>query len=128
MRYALLLHNGEPAPGEIPAEGIAEMERLFAEYGQALESAGVLVAGEVLQFSDTATTVTRRTGATQVQDGPFAETKEALAGIFVVEVPDADAAIAWAEKCPGASYGSVEVRPVATSLAGGVWTGHGPAE
>ena len=128
MRYALLLHNREPAPGELPAEGIAEMERLFGEYGDALVSAGVLVAAEVLQFSDATTTVTRRTGSTQIQDGPFAETKEALAGIFVVDVPDADAAIAWAERCPGATYGSVEVRPVATSIVDGGWTMHRPAE
>ena len=128
MRYALLLHNVEPAPGDLPAEGIAEMERLFGEYGDALAKAGVLVAGEVLQFSAATTTVSRRTGTTQVQDGPFAETKEALAGVFVVAVPDVDAAIAWAERCPGATYGSVEVRPVATSLVDGVWTGPGPAE
>lgn len=127
MRYALLLHNPEPAPGEIPAEGLAEMERLFGEYADALVHAGVLVAGEVLQFSDATTTVTRRTGATQVQDGPFAETKEALAGVFIIEVPDGDAAIAWAEKCPGATYGSVEVRPVATSIVDGAWTASGPA-
>ncbi|MFE6970709.1 YciI family protein [Isoptericola sp. NPDC057653] len=128
MRYALLLHNPEPAPGEIPAEGIAEMERLFSEYADALVGAGVLVGADILQFSHATTTVTRRTGATQVQDGPFAETKEALAGVFVVDVPDLDAAVAWAEKCPGATYGSVEVRPVATSVVGGSWTGNGPAE
>ena len=128
MRYALLLHNPEPAPGDIPAEDIAEMKRLFTEYADALVAAGVLVGADVLQFSHATTTVTRRTGATQVQDGPFAETKEALAGIFVVDVPDLDAAVAWAEKCPGAAYGSVEVRPVATFVADGGWTGNGPAE
>lgn len=127
MRYALLLHNREPAPGEIPAEGTEEMERLFAAYGQALEAAGVLVGADILQPTPATTTLTRRSGSTRVQDGPFAETKEALAGIFVIEVPDADAALAWAEKCPGATYGSIEIRPVATSLAGGTWTAHGPA-
>jgi hypothetical protein len=126
MRYALLLHNLEPTPGEIPEEDLQEMERLFDEYARALDAAGVLVGADVLQFSPAATTVTRRTGTTQVQDGPFAETKEALAGIFVLDVPDGDVAIAWAEKCPGASYGSVEVRPVATSFADGAWTAPGP--
>lgn len=127
MRYALLLHNIEPAPGEIPAEGLEEMERLFDEYGKALEGAGVLVAAEVLQFTPSTTTVTARTGAVQIQDGPFAETKEALAGVFIIEVPDTDAAIAWAERCPGTGYGSVEVRPAATSFIDGAWTAHGPA-
>ncbi len=127
MRYALLLHNREPAPGEIPEDALAEMEGLFDAYGKALQEAGVLVGTDILQPSDATTTLTRRHGSTQVQDGPFAETKEALAGVFVLDVPDADAALAWAEKCPGASYGSVEVRPVATSLVGGTWTAHGPA-
>jgi hypothetical protein len=128
MRYALLLHNAEPAPGEIPAEKIAEMERLFDEYGKALHQAGVLVGADVLTFTPSTTTVTLRTGEAQIQDGPFAATKEALAGVFVVDVPDGDAAIAWAEKCPGATYGFVEVRPVATSFVDGAWTGSGPAE
>ncbi|MFC7403775.1 YciI family protein [Georgenia alba] len=128
MRYALLLHNVEPGPGEIPEEGLEEMERLFQEYADALDRAGVLIAAEVLQFSPATTTVTRRTGEVQIQDGPFAETKEALAGIFVIDVADGDAAIAWAEKCPGATYGSVEVRPAATSYVDGAWTAPSPVE
>lgn len=127
MRYALLLHNPEPAPGEVPEDAIEEMQQLFDAYGKALEAAGVLVGGNILQPSHATTTITRRTGTTQVHDGPFAETKEALAGVFVIEVPDADAALAWAEKCPGATYGSVEVRPVAVSLTAGTWTAHNPA-
>lgn len=127
MRYALLLHNIEPAPGEITSEGMAEMEQLFDEYGKALDRAGVLIAAEVLQFSANTTTVTARTGQVQIQDGPFAATKETLAGVFIVDVHDGEAAIAWAEKCPGSSYGSVEVRPVATSFIDGGWTAAGPA-
>lgn len=122
MRYTLLLHTPEPTAGEIPQQEIEAMEVLFAEYGKALVQAGVLVAAEVLHPSANTTTVTARTGQVQVQDGPFAETKEALAGVFIIEVPDADAALAWAEKCPGTSYGSVEVRPVATSFIDGRWT------
>jgi hypothetical protein len=122
MRYALLLHNAEPAEGEIDPEAISAMQEAFGAYGRALESAGVLVAAEVLQSQQATTTVTLREGSLQVQDGPFAETKEALAGVFVIEVPDLDAALAWAEKCPGASYGVLEVRPAATSYADGAWT------
>lgn len=122
MRYALLLNNEEPGDGEIPAEEIAAMQEAFGAFGRALESAGVLVAAEVLASTSATTTVTLRTGSVQVQDGPFAETKEALAGIFVIEVPDLDAALAWAEKCPGAQYGVVEVRPSATSYIDGSWT------
>lgn len=122
MRYTLLLHSREPAPGEIDPEALSAMQEAFGAFGQALESAGVLVAAEVLQSREASTTVTLREGSLQVQDGPFAETKEGLAGVFVLDVPDLDAALAWAEKCPGASYGVVEVRPVATSYIDGSWT------
>ncbi len=56
-----------------------------------------------------------------MQDGPFADTKEKLAGVFVIEVDDLDAAIAWAEKCPGAQYGVLEIRPAAISFSNGSW-------
>ncbi|HET6188472.1 MAG TPA: YciI family protein, partial [Trebonia sp.] len=91
-------------------------------YGRALESAGVLLSADVLQPTAATTSVTRREGGLQVQDGPFAETKEALAGIFMVEAPDLDVAIGWAEKCPGAQWGVVEVRPTATAFIDGAWT------
>jgi hypothetical protein len=122
MRYTLLLHYAEPAEGELSEETIAAGEAAFTAYGKALASAGVLLGAEVLEPTKASTTVTLRTGGLQVQDGPFAETKEALAGIFVIEVPDRDAAIGWAEKCPAAQWGVVEVRGAATSLRDGVWT------
>ena len=89
---------------------------------RALESAGVLLSADVLQPSAATTTVTRREGVLRVQDGPFAETKEALAGVFVLDVPDLDAAIGWAEKCPGAQWGMIEVRPTAAAFVNGGWT------
>lgn len=122
MRYSLLLNSREPAEGEIDPEALTAMQEAFGAYGRALESAGVLVAAEVLQSRDVTTTVTLRNGPPQVQDGPFAETKEGLAGVFVIDVPDLDAALAWAEKCPGAGYGVIEVRPAATSWVDGAWT------
>ena len=57
-----------------------------------------------------------------MQDGPFAETKEGLAGVFAIDVPDLDAALGWAEKCPGAQFGVMEVRAANTSLIDGAWT------
>ena len=122
MRYALLMHYREPAEGEISEERLAEAREAFGAYGRALHEAGVLLCADVLQPTVATTTVTRRDGATRVQDGPFAETKEALAGVFVVDVPDLDAAIGWAEKCPGAQWGVIEVRPSATALVRGQWT------
>jgi hypothetical protein len=122
MRYALLMHYREPGEGEISEEAIAEAKQAFGAYGRALESAGVLLSADVLQPAAATTTVTRRDGVLRVQDGPFAETKEALAGVFMLDVPDLDAAIGWAEKCPGAQWGVIEVRPTATAFVGGEWT------
>jgi hypothetical protein len=122
MRYALLMHYREPGEGEISEDAIAEAKEAFGAYGRALESAGVLLSADVLQPTAATTTVTRREGVLRVQDGPFAETKEALAGVFVLDVPDLDAAISWAEKCPGAQWGVIEVRPTATAFVNGEWT------
>jgi len=123
MRYTLLMHHRTPEAGELDPERIAETQAAFGRYARALTEAGVLVAGEVLREPAATTTITRRSGTLEVQDGPFAETREGLAGIFVIDVPDRDAALGWAEKCPGAGFGSIEVRPAATSIVGGTWTG-----
>lgn len=122
MRYSLLLNNAEPAEGEIDPDAIAQMQEAFGAYGAALQAAGVLVAAEVLAASATTKTVTVRTGDLQIQDGPFADTKEALGGVFVIDVPDLDSALMWAERCPGTQYGVVEVRAAATSYVDGAWT------
>ena len=122
MRYVLLMNYREPAEGAISAGAVAEAMEAFGAYGRALQEAGVLLSGDVLQPTAATTTVTRRDGGLRVQDGPFAETKEALAGIFVLDVADLDAAIGWAEKCPGAQWGVIEVRPTATAFVNGAWT------
>ncbi|MEV6345481.1 YciI family protein [Actinoplanes sp. NPDC051851] len=121
MRYALLMHYREPAAGELSEEAVAEAQQAFGAYAHALQKAGVLLSADVLRPTDGTTSVTRRDGTLQVQDGPFAETKEALAGVFLLELPDLDAAIAWAEKCPGSQWGTMEIRPVATSFLDGAW-------
>jgi hypothetical protein len=84
----------------------------WGAYVQAIEQAGIMVSGAGLQPPHTGTTVRRRDGQRHVQDGPYADTKEQLGGFFVIKVPDLDTALAWAERSPSASYGSVEVRPV----------------
>lgn len=121
MRYALMLNHIEPAPGEIPADELASFQAAFDAYAKDLEAAGVLRAAEILSPSELTTTVTVRDGALEVQDGPFAEAKEMVGGIFVIEVPDLDAALAWAERCPAAQYGVIEVRPAALAFVDGQW-------
>jgi hypothetical protein len=80
--------------------------------GQGFRQRGLLVAAEALQPIETATTVRVRNGKTYITDGPFAETKEQLAGFYLVDARDLNEAIQIAEKIPPAREGSVEVRPV----------------
>jgi hypothetical protein len=121
MRYALLLNNPEPSDAGITEEDMEPARAAFDAYAKALEDAGALVAVDILQPVAASTTVTLRNGSLQIQDGPFADTKEKLNGVFVIDVPDLDAALAWAEKCPAAQYGVIEVRPTALFFADGQW-------
>ena len=109
-QYMLLIYSPTDG-GPTPEQAQAEMPKWF-EYTQALQESGAMVAGDALEPADTATTVRVREGETLLSDGPFAETKESLGGYYLVDVPDLDAALAWAAKIPNVGYGSVEVRPV----------------
>jgi len=122
MRYALLIHYPQPAPSTLTEGDIEEGKAAFHAYAKALDDAGVLLSAEVLQTIASATSVSVKQGKLQVQDGPFADTKEAFAGIFMLDVPDLDAALAWAEKCPAARWGTVEIRPSAVRFIDGAWT------
>jgi hypothetical protein len=84
----------------------------WGAYIGALQASGIVLSGNGLQPPHTATTVRVRDGKRHVQDGPFADSKEQLAGYFIIEVPDLDTALDWAARAPSASYASVEVRPV----------------
>jgi hypothetical protein len=121
MQYSLLVISQEAEDAQIDEETLAWGRAAFDAYAKSLDAAGVLVSADILQPVAASTTVSVRDGATQVQDGPFADTKERLNGTFVLEVPDLDAAIAWAEKCPGAQYGAVEIRPSAVVFHDGQW-------
>lgn len=81
-------------------------------YCAALTAAGVFVSGNALQPPATGTLLRVRAGQRQVQDGPFAETKEQLGGYTIIEAPNLDVALEWAARNPAASTGSVEVRPI----------------
>ena len=122
MRYTLLLHYPEMDAETLGEEALAEGQAAFASYAATLQAAGVLVGAEVLQPSAVATTVRVREGALQVQDGPFADTKDQLGGTVVIDVPDLDAAIEYARQAPPVHWGAVEVRPGAVYTVDGVWT------
>jgi hypothetical protein len=122
MRYALLIHYPQPATSTLSDDEIKAGMAAFQAYAKALDDAGVLRSAEVLQTIASATSVSMKQGKLQVQDGPFADTKEAFAGIFMLDLPDLDAALAWAEKCPAAYWGTVEIRPSAVRFINGAWT------
>ena len=128
MRYTLLLHYPEPTAEELDPYALAAGMRAFQEYAKALDNAGVLASAEVLAQSSATTTVTLAGGELIVQDGPFADTKELLGGSFVIDVPDLDAAIAWARLAPSVSWGHVEIRPTATRYVDGSWQGAQPVK
>jgi hypothetical protein len=94
-------------PQQAPADWGAWNAYVGAMYG-----AGVVVSGNGLQAPSTATTVRLVDGKRQLQDGPFADTREHLGGYFIIEVPSLDDALTWAERAPCTSAGSTEVRPV----------------
>ena len=121
MRYTLLLHYPELTEDELDPEEMEAGMRAFQAYAESLADAGVLVSAEVLQPSEKTTTLAIRNGEVRIQDGPFADSKEQLAGTFVLDVPDLDAALAWAETCPAAQWGTVEIRPTAVHFVDRTW-------
>ena len=109
MRYMLLIYGPEPA-ADTPASE-RDMQPWF-DYGNWLTERGLFRAGEPLAPTSSATTVRVQGGQRLVTDGPFAETKEFLGGYYIIECDDLDTAIDAAARCPGARFGSMEVRPI----------------
>lgn len=85
-------------------------------YYRSLVEAGIYVGGNPLHVPEMGTTVRIKDGKRAIQDGPYAETKEQLAGFIILELPSLDAAIEWASRCPAAAIGAVEVRPLALEM------------
>jgi hypothetical protein len=112
MEYMLMLYfNEEGWPSMTKAEQEAGMAAHEA-YRESLDKAGILRAANSLQPSSTARTVRMAAAKPSIVDGPFAESKEHIGGFYIIDVPDLDAAISWASRCPTAGYGAVEVRPL----------------
>ncbi len=111
MQYMLMIYiNEKTAP--VPDVAERQMSEAFAAYTDAMKKAGAFIAGDRLHPTTSATTVRKADGKVKVLNGPYAETREQLAGYYLLDVADLDAAISWAGRCPAAAYGSIEVRPV----------------
>jgi hypothetical protein len=113
MRYCLLMHYEEASDVGLTEQDMAPAMVAFQKYADDLTAAGVLIDIEVLEPVAATTTVTARTGTPEIQDGPFADTKEKLAGIIVIDVDNLDEALKWAQRNPAHGWGSIEIRPVA---------------
>ena len=112
MKYLLTIYAEERDRNGVPPEQMeAELGRWFS-YTEELEKAGVLVGGDALQPSATATKIAIRDGEKLITDGPFVETKEQLGGYYLLDCPDLDTALEWASKMPNLDQNTVEVRPV----------------
>lgn len=109
MHYALLVHQSQEHFDRRNDTTAMAAGRAFAE---ALQAAGIFVGGAGLESPQKAATVSVRDGKRQVQDGPYAETKEFLAGVGIIDVPDLETALEWAARHPAAAYSTVEVRPL----------------
>jgi hypothetical protein len=113
MQFLLLIYE---SPDAFATRNKDAYTGAWRAYHKALVDAGVFVDGNPLQVPETGTTVRLKEGKRRVQDGPYADTKEQLGGFTILELPSLDAALDWAARCPAASYGAVEVRPLVPEL------------
>jgi len=112
MKYILLIYGDERVWESMAPSEMEKTYEAHRAYGEAMQKAGVIRGGAELKPTRTATSVRFTDGKPKTFDGPFAETKEQLGGYYVIEVDDLDQAVEWAEKMPGMTSGTVEVRPL----------------
>src|SRR5262245_6858230 len=113
MQFAMLIYESPEAFASRKSDANDAYIAAWRAYHKAIVEAGIFVGGDPLEVPETGTTITVKDGKRRVQDGPYADTKEQLGGFTILELPSLDEALEWAARCPAASYGAVEVRPLA---------------
>jgi hypothetical protein len=113
MQFALLIYENADAWATRSADDNHPYIAAWRAYYKSMVDSGVYVGGDPLDVPETGTTVQIAGGKRSVQDGPYAETKEQLAGLMILELPSLDEALDWAARCPTAASGAIEVRPLA---------------
>jgi hypothetical protein len=124
MQYALLVYE-TPEDFARREQGDDPYLGAWRAYYKSMVESGIYVGGDALHPAETGTTVRQRDGKRHIQDGPYANTKEQLAGFIVMELPSLDAALDWAERCPASTYAAVEVRPIAPAAKERITSGIG---
>lgn len=117
MEYMLMFYETEADFGQRDPAAAAVHTAAWTAYIGAMAGSGAMTSGNGLQPPHLATSLRLRAGKRQVQDGPFAETREQLGGYVILNVDSLDKALEWAARAPCASTGGVEVRPVLPRLA-----------
>jgi hypothetical protein len=112
MQYLLMLYADEAQWNTMTPTQQQQGVAAYGAYTEALKKAGVFVGSNRLQPSTSATTVRVADGKSQVLDGPFVDSKEQVGGYYLIDVPDLDAALSWAARCPGSGHGTIEVRAI----------------
>jgi hypothetical protein len=112
MQYLLTHYADEAGWSHMSKSEQEQGVAAYMAYGEALKAAGAWKGSNRLQPISTATTVRNVNGKAQVLDGPYADSKEQLGGYYLIDVPDLDAALSWAARCPAVGHGVVEVRPI----------------
>jgi hypothetical protein len=112
MRYVLLIYGSEAVTAGMTQEEHTALMLGHAAFAQEAQQRSLLTGGAPLQPTSTATTVRVRNGKPLITDGPFTETKEQLAGIYILNCKDLDEALEMAARIPDAVFGSIEIRPV----------------
>lgn len=110
MRYMMIIHHDHEAMAKAPQ---GELWAEYAAFNEALSKAGSgFSAGQRLGAGKDGTVVRTRAGKTDVLDGPYADTREQLAGYFFIDVDGIEQAVEWANRCPSSKYGAIEIRPI----------------
>ncbi|EEA01217.1 DGPFAETKE family protein [Burkholderia sp. H160] len=117
MEYLLMIYSEESSWNKLTPSERQQGVAAYQAYTESLKKAGALVGANRLQHTSSATTVRLVDGKPQVLDGPYSDSKEQLGGYYLIDVPNLDAAMSWAARCPGAAHGIMEVRPIWTASA-----------
>jgi len=112
MKYLLMICASEADEAKMTPDEVGKILQAYGAYMDAMGKAGVLLGSNRLRPTGEATSVRVKGGKTEVLNGPYAETREQLGGYCLIDVPDLDAALSWAARCPSSSYGTIEVRPI----------------